>query len=154
RDRLRSTLGQVARGLVLARLDPLPRVRGRQLADDLDRDGDQERDEDEQPDRARRPSLQRVLHRGAPIATRTGSVNVKVLPLPGSLSTQIRPPCSSTKRFANDRPSPVPSRERSDCRRACWNSSKIRTWSSGEIPIPVSFTVTTMSPSARAALTS
>ena len=38
-----------------------------------------------------------------------GSVNTKVLPLPSSLSTQIRPPCSSTSRFESARPRPVPS---------------------------------------------
>src|SRR4029079_3166080 len=38
-----------------------------------------------------------------------GSVNVNVEPLPGSLSTPIVPPCSSTKRRVSARPSPVPS---------------------------------------------
>ena len=33
-----------------------------------------------------------------------------MLPLPSSLSTQIRPPCSSTSRFESASPSPVPSR--------------------------------------------
>ena len=39
-----------------------------------------------------------------------GSVNTKVLPFPRSLSTQIRPPCSSTRRFDSANPRPVPSR--------------------------------------------
>ena len=49
----------------------------------------------------------------------------KRLPLPSSLSTQIRPPISSTSRDEIVRPSPVPSR---CCNPAsvCWNSSKIR----------------------------
>lgn len=41
-----------------------------------------------------------------------GIVNVNVLPFPSSLSTQIVPPCSSTNRFVNARPSPVPSYRR------------------------------------------
>src|SRR5512143_3638644 len=39
----------------------------------------------------------------------TGSVKVKVDPRPSSLSTQIRPSCSSTNFFARVNPSPVPS---------------------------------------------
>ena len=39
-----------------------------------------------------------------------GSVNVNVLPLPTSLSTQIRPPCISTNLRVSVKPSPVPSR--------------------------------------------
>src|SRR5439155_3716184 len=82
-----------------------------------------------------------------------GRVNTNVLPFPGSLSTQIRPPCSSTRRFESASPSPVPS----PCSlpaAACWNSSKIRAWSAGAIPGPVSATETRTSPSTRAALTS
>ena len=40
-----------------------------------------------------------------------GSVKVNVEPLPGSLSTQIFPPCSSTNFLAKVNPSPVPSRD-------------------------------------------
>src|SRR4029450_12434819 len=39
----------------------------------------------------------------------SGMVNEKVEPLPGSLSSQVRPPCSSTKRLLSPSPSPVPS---------------------------------------------
>src|SRR5260221_13636662 len=39
---------------------------------------------------------------------RNGNVTVNVLPFPGSLSTTIEPPCSSTNFFTNGRPSPVP----------------------------------------------
>jgi len=38
-----------------------------------------------------------------------GSVNVNLLPLPTSLSTQILPPCSSTNFLASVNPRPVPS---------------------------------------------
>ena len=38
-----------------------------------------------------------------------GKVNVNLLPLPTSLSTQIFPPCSSTNFLANVNPRPVPS---------------------------------------------
>ena len=58
-----------------------------------------------------------------------GSVNTNVLPLPSSLSTQIRPPWSSTSRFESARPSPVPSRCATPAS-PCWNSSKIRSRSS------------------------
>ena len=47
-----------------------------------------------------------VIARPAP----AGSVNSNVLPLPTSLSHQIRPPCISTKRFDSASPRPVPSR--------------------------------------------
>ena len=40
---------------------------------------------------------------------RAGRVNVNVLPRPGSLSSQIRPPCSSTSRLDSAKPRPVPS---------------------------------------------
>ncbi|EKD36454.1 MAG: hypothetical protein ACD_75C01505G0002 [uncultured bacterium] len=39
---------------------------------------------------------------------RTGIVNLKVLPLPNSLSTHILPPCSARSFCASTRPSPVP----------------------------------------------
>ena len=58
-----------------------------------------------------------------------GSVNTNVLPWPSSLSTQIRPPCSSTSRFESASPRPVPSRCSTPAS-VCWNSSKIRSWSS------------------------
>src|SRR6266850_4927269 len=86
-----------------------------------------------------------VLHQQDQIAQpftstgrRMGSVNENVLPLPGLLSSEIRPPCSSTKRFVRVSPSPVPSRERS--RPTCRNSSNTPAWSSAAMPIPVSRT--------------
>src|SRR5439155_15451772 len=54
-----------------------------------------------------------------------GSVNANVLPLPGSLSTQMRPPCNSTSRLDSASPRPVPSRWWAPVS-VCWNSSKIR----------------------------
>ena len=83
----------------------------------------------------------------------TGSVNTNLLPSPGLLSTQIRPLCSSTKRFDSASPSPVPSRCSLPAA-ACWNSSKIRTWSSSAMPGPSSVTETRTSPLTRAAVTS
>ena len=77
-----------------------------------------------------------------------GSVNTNVLPLPSSLSTQIRPPCSSTSRFDSARPRPVPSRCSAPAS-VCWNSSKMRSWSSGAMPGPVSATETRTSPLTR-----
>src|SRR6266550_2387245 len=68
----------------------------------------------------------------------TGIVKVNVLPLPGSDSTQILPPCSSTRLLDRARPRPVPSERSRSVSRACWNSSKMRAWSSGEMPGPVS----------------
>ena len=38
-----------------------------------------------------------------------GRVNAKVLPLPTSLSTRMRPPCASTRRLVINNPNPVPS---------------------------------------------
>src|SRR5262245_59056950 len=58
-------------------------------------------------------------------STRTGTVKQNVDPLPGSDSTQIRPPCISMMRLAIDRPRPVPPFLRVIELSACWNSSKI-----------------------------
>src|SRR5512134_2213801 len=44
----------------------------------------------------------------APFSALTGRVNEKVLPLPISLSTQMRPPWCSTISLQIGRPSPVP----------------------------------------------
>src|SRR5262249_49214775 len=101
------------------------------------------------------PVLLVVLHDQDPLAhagatwrsTRTGSVNRKVEPRPSADSTQIRPPCISTMRFAIARPRPVPPFFRAVELSACWNSSKILTWSASEIPGPVSATETTKWPS-------
>ena len=70
----------------------------------------------------------------------TGSVKVKVEPLPGSDSTQMRPPCSSTRLLDRASPRPVPSGRSPFVASACWNSSKMRSWSSAAIPGPVSGT--------------
>src|ERR671911_1188512 len=55
-----------------------------------------------------------LLVSGAFASAATGNWNVNVLPFPGSLSAQIRPPCASTTERAMARPIPVPpsSRER------------------------------------------
>src|SRR6185436_20682998 len=57
---------------------------------------------------------------GTEVAGGTGSVNTKVLPFPTSLSTQMRPPWSSTSRFDSASPRPVPSRCSLPAA-ACWN---------------------------------
>src|SRR5438067_4121490 len=82
-------------------------------------------------------------------SARAGSVKVNVLPSPRVLSIQIRPPCSSTNRLESASPRPVPSRCSAPTS-VCWNSSKIRSWSSGATPGPVSATETQTSPSTRA----
>jgi len=40
----------------------------------------------------------------------SGIVNVNRLPTPGSLASQMLPPCSSTSRLVMGSPKPVPSR--------------------------------------------
>ena len=52
-------------------------------------------------------------------------MNVKALPSPSRLSTQRRPPCSSTIRFESVSPSPVPSEPAEWPLRPCSNDSKI-----------------------------
>jgi len=42
------------------------------------------------------------------VASETGTVKWKALPLPGSLSTQIRPLCASTIPLAMESPRPTP----------------------------------------------
>src|SRR5216683_5516496 len=80
-----------------------------------------------------------------------GNVKVKVDPRPGSLSTQIRPPCNSTNFFARVRPRPVPSCLRVSSLPTWRNSSKMAGWSSGAMPIPVSMTAISTAPSVRLA---
>src|SRR6185437_13087068 len=78
-----------------------------------------------------------------------GRAKTNRLPCPGSLSTQMRPPCNSTRRLESARPRPVPS----PCctpTSVCWNSSKILSWSAGAMPGPVSVTDTYTSPAAHA----
>src|SRR5207253_3109859 len=69
-----------------------------------------------------------------------GSRITKRLPRPISLSTWMVPPCSSTSRRVRASPRPVPSYRRAWEPSTCSNSRKIRTWSSGRMPIPVSAT--------------
>src|SRR5580692_4527479 len=76
----------------------------------------------------------------------TGSLMVKVEPLPSSESTWMRPPCSSTMRLEIARPKPVPPFCRVEVLSTCWNSSKIFTWSSAAMPGPESRTATLNAP--------
>src|SRR5262249_32617565 len=66
-----------------------------------------------------------------------GSVNQKVLPFPGSLSTPMSPPWLRTISLAMERPKPVPLELVPGTRK---NFSKIRSWYSFAIPVPVSAT--------------
>src|SRR5258705_9690148 len=84
---------------------------------------------------------------------RTGSLKVKVDPIPTALVTQIVPPCSSTNLRERASPSPVPSAFLSTVP-TCRNSSNTVSWSSAAIPTPVSVTETSTSPSPRATRTS
>ena len=68
------------------------------------------------------------------------AVKRKMLPLPGSLSTQIRPPMRSTRRRVMVSPKPVPPYCRVVEASACVKGAKIRSWSSGAMPMPVSAT--------------
>ena len=73
-----------------------------------------------------------------------------MLPTPTSLSSHIRPPCSSTIRRVRVRPRPVPSELDAD-RVPCWKESKIRDRSASAMPMPVSVTVmSTSGPSVQA----
>src|SRR5262245_37186394 len=78
---------------------------------------------------------------------RSGTVKENVDPWPSTDSTQRRPPWSSTMRREMDSPSPLPPFARVLELSACWNSSKIFSWSASEIPGPVSVTDTTKFPS-------
>ena len=74
------------------------------------------------------------------VASRT-SGEVERAALPGSLSTQIRPPISSTSRDEIVRPSPVPPYLRVVELSACANGSKMALALLGGMPMPVSRTV-------------
>src|SRR5262245_41591965 len=67
--------------------------------------------------------------RGFGAQAASGSQTVKVVPLPGSLSTAMRPPWRRTRVWLIDRPRPVPSR-----RLVVKNGSKIRCRTSGAMP--------------------
>src|SRR5262249_50660119 len=71
-----------------------------------------------------------------------GIVKENVVPFPGVLSTQIRPPWASTMPLVMGSPSPAPSRRGLV---ACQNRSKTRGTSSGAMPEPVSATQKTTS---------
>ena len=80
------------------------------------------------------------------------AVKWKRLPFPGSLSTQIRPPISSTSSMVIASPRPVPPKRREVELSAWLKASKTSRCFSGGMPIPVSETstcrVTLPSPSA------
>ena len=65
----------------------------------------------------------------------------KALPAPGTLSTQMRPPSSSTKRREMVRPRPVPPYLRVMELSAWVKEEKISFCFSGGMPMPVSLTV-------------
>src|SRR5438034_1247696 len=93
-----------------------------------------------------------LVHPRPPSACR-GTVKKKVDPLPSSLSTQMRPPCSSTSRFVILSPSPVPPYSRVIAASTWRNSAKTFSTSSLGMPIPVSVTrYTSHSPSSRASM--
>src|ERR1022692_208741 len=75
-----------------------------------------------------------------------GMVKLSRAPLFGSLSTQMRPPCSSTKRLLMASPRPVPSLMPLVVAPAWWNASKTASCSSMGIPRPVSLTETVRRP--------
>ena len=67
-------------------------------------------------------------------------MNQNVLPLPGSLSTPISPPISSTSRLQIASPRPVPPKRRLVEASAWENASNRRPSCSSVIPMPVSRT--------------
>ena len=69
-----------------------------------------------------------------------GSASVKVLPLPRTDWTSMRPPWVSTMRREIARPSPVPGMESASGLLERWNAEKRCTWSASEMPIPESRT--------------
>ena len=79
----------------------------------------------------------RVIGAGR-VASRT--VNQKVLPCPGVLSTPIVPPIIVASRCEMASPSPVPPYFRVVEPSACENAWKRRPWTSGGMPMPVSVT--------------
>ena len=78
---------------------------------------------------------------GGPAASRMGMLKPNVLPTPTSDLKAITPPINVTIRRHRVRPRPVPS-SRGAPRRPWWKDSKMRSWSSGGMPIPLSVTVT------------
>ena len=70
------------------------------------------------------------------------NVNANVDPRPGSLSTRIEPPISSTSWRTIDKPRPVPPKRRVVLSSACENASNTRDCASCGMPTPVSLTST------------
>ena len=91
-------------------------------------------------------STRQIVQVDAPAAPARASlmpsraVKWNVLPSSGSLSTQIRPPISSTSVDEIARPRPVPPNWRVVEPSACLNGSKIACCLSGGMPMPVSLT--------------
>ena len=88
---------------------------------------------------ARRPRIGKsscARSRRAP----TGSSTSKcmVLPRPSSLSTVRAPPINATRRWLSTSPRPVPPKRRAIEPSAWVNGEKSRSWSSAEMPMPVS----------------
>ena len=75
-------------------------------------------------------------------STPSRAVKTKVVPLPGVLSTVRSPPMSRASRRLITRPSPVPPYFRVVELSACVNDWKSLACCSGEIPMPVSVTLT------------
>ena len=73
-------------------------------------------------------------------AASSRTVNEKVLPLPGVLSTPMAPPINSTSRAQMARPRPVPPYFRVVELSACSNGRKIADCLSAGMPMPVSRT--------------
>src|SRR4030095_12194328 len=89
-----------------------------------------------------------VLHAGPPSAC-SGTVKKNVEPRPSSLSTPMRPPCSSTSRFVMLSPSPVPPYSRVIVVSTWRNSATMFSPSSLEMPMPVAATLKVSHPSPR-----
>src|SRR2546428_6808846 len=85
------------------------------------------------------------VHAGPSFRAR-GRVKWTVVPLPKSLSTQIRPPCASTTFLASASPRPLPAKVFFAYARPWYKRSKICGKSSGRIPGPVSATDTWITP--------
>src|SRR3954469_18559503 len=81
-------------------------------------------------------------------AALTGTAIRNVEPSPRTDSTSMVPPCIATSRCEIARPRPVPPFWRVELLSTCWNSSKMRFWSSGAMPGPVSRTAMSKKPSA------
>ncbi len=71
-------------------------------------------------------------------------VNLKLLPLPNSLSTQIWPPCFSTKSLHSINPKPVPVSSLVPDVVFFWLMSNRLALFSGAMPMPLSFTENTI----------